>query len=76
MVVATEEHLDGARKEIDVLRNVKHPHVISLLESSIVQGFSIDEGMNTVYMLFPWYKVSIYCSQLLLQLNKCVENTG
>lgn len=58
MVVATEEHLDGAEKEIAVLQRVKHPHVIPLLESSIVQGFSVDEGMNSVYMLFPWFKVS------------------
>lgn len=46
-----------AKQEISVLREVKHPHIVALLEASIAEGLPSEQEMSTVYMLFPWFKV-------------------
>ncbi|GMH43610.1 hypothetical protein BSKO_11532 [Bryopsis sp. KO-2023] len=56
MLVSTGEQLINAQQEIDVLRQSRHPHIIPLLEASIVpEGFGEGE-IHTVYMLFPWFR--------------------
>lgn len=57
MNLASDEQVRLAETEIEVLREVKHPHIIKLLSSSIHRNANEEQGLSG-YLLFSWYQVS------------------
>jgi len=56
MNLASDEQVRLAETEIEVLREVKHPHIIKLLSSSIHRDSNEDQGLSS-YLLLSWYQV-------------------
>lgn len=56
MICQTEEQMSEAKREMDVMMKIKHPHVVPLLSFSYLKN---KKGQDEVYMVMPLYHTSV-----------------
>lgn len=56
LICQTEEQLNEAKREMDVMLKVKHAHIVPLLSFSYLKN---KKGQNEVYMVMPMYQTSV-----------------
>ncbi len=61
VLAGSSDALDEARKEIEVMQKIRHPHLLPLLAYSIKELVDAPEAAAThvIYLLFPLYTVGV-----------------
>jgi serine/threonine kinase 16 len=86
MICQTQEQIDEAKKEIDIMIKIKHPNVLSLFDFTL---YSNKKGQQEVMLLMPLFLTSVqhiidngygypYCSfhdglDLVKVLRNCID---